>query len=212
MKQPRIIVADDHAIFAEGLKRLLETEYEIVAVVHNGDDLVDTACELKPDVILADISMPGLNGIEAARKIMDAGISAKIILLTMHQDVTYATTALDEGVNGYILKIAEPSELLVAIREVLKGHLYVSPSMAAEVFSYRSRGGTDKKDQVTLTSRQQEILRQLAAGKIAKEIAANLELSQRTVEYHKYRMMQELDIHTGAELIQYAIRHGFTSK
>ncbi len=212
MKQPRIIVADDHAIFAEGLKRLLDTEYEIVAVVHNGNDLVTAARKLKPDVILADISMPDLNGIEAARKIMDSGNSAKIILLTMHQDVTYATTALDEGVNGYILKIAEPSELLVAIREVLKGHLYVSPSMAADVFSYRSRGGENQKDQVKLTSRQQEILRQLAAGKIAKEIASNLELSQRTVEYHKYRMMQELDIHTGAELIQYAIRHGFTSK
>ena len=159
MKQPRIILADDHAIFAEGLKRLLDTEYEIVAVVHNGNDLVKTACELKPDVILADISMPELNGIEAARKIMAAGINTKIILLTMHQDVTYATTALDEGVDGYVLKLAEPSELLVAIREVLKGHLYVSPSMAAEVFSYRSRGGTSQKEQVTLTSRQQEILR-----------------------------------------------------
>ena len=209
MKLPRIIVADDHAIFAEGLKRLLDPEYEIVAIVHDGIELVNTACELKPDVILADISMPGLNGIEAARKIMDAGINTKIILLTMHQDVTYATTALDEGVDGYILKLAEPRELLVAIQEVLKGHLYVSPSMAADVFSYRSRGGVDQKDQVKLTLRQQEILRQLAAGKIAKEIASNLDLSQRTVEYHKYRMMQVLDIRTGAELIQYAIRHGF---
>ena len=158
------------------------------------------------------ISMRGLNGIQAARKIMDAGINTKIILLTMHQDVTYATTALDEGVNGYILKLTEPGELLDAIREVLKGHLYVSPSMAAEVFSYRSRGGASQKGQVKLTSRQQEILRQLAAGKIAKEIAANLDLSRRTVEYHKYRMMQELDIRTGAELIQYAIRHGFASE
>ena len=130
----------------------------------------------------------------------------------MHQDVTYATTALDEGVDGYILKHAEPSELLVAIREVLKGHLYVAPSMAGEVFSHRNRGGTSQEGQVKLTSRQQEILRQLAAGSIAKEIAANLDLSQKTVEYHKYRMMQELGIRTGAKLIQYAIRHGFDSE
>ena len=212
MKLPRIILADDHALFGEGLKRLLDPEYEIVALVNNGNDLVEMALELKPDLILADISMPGINGIDAARKIIDAGINAKIILLTMHQDVTYATTALDEGVDGYILKLAEPSELLGAIREVLKGHLYVSPSMASEVFSYRSRGGASQKGQIKLTPRQQEILRQLAAGRIAKEIAANLDLSRKTVEYHKYRMMQELDIRTGAELIQYAIRHGFASE
>jgi DNA-binding NarL/FixJ family response regulator len=208
---PRIIVADDHAIFAEGLKRLLEPEYEIVAIVHDGNGLVTAARELKPDVILADISMPGLNGIEAARQLKDSGVNAKIILLTMHQDVTYATTALDEGVDGYILKHDEPRELLAAIRDVLKGNLYVSPTMAGEVFSYRSRSGAARRSQVKLTSRQQEVLRQLAAGKIAKEIAANLGLSQKTVEYHKYRMMQELDIRTGAELIQYAIRHGFVS-
>ena len=211
MKNPRIIVADDHRIFAEGLKRLLKPEYEIVAIVHDGHDLVTAARELKPDVILADISMPGLNGIEAARKIMDTGVDAKIILLTMHQDVTYATTALDEGVDGYILKHAEPRELLAAIREVLKGHLYVAPSMAGEVFSNRSRSGANRKSQFKLTSRQQEILRQLAAGKIAKEISANLGLSPKTVEYHKYRMMQQLDIRTGAELIRYAIQHGFAS-
>ncbi len=189
----------------------LDPEYDIVAIVHNGNDLVNTARDLKPDVILADISMPGLNGIEAARRIMDAGINAKIILLTMHHDVTYATTALDEGVDGYILKHAEPTELLAAIREVLNGHLYVSPTMAGEVFSYRSRSGAARQSQVKLTSRQQEILRQLTAGKIAKEISENLGLSQKTVEYHKYRMMQALDIRTGAQLIQYAIRHGFVS-
>jgi DNA-binding NarL/FixJ family response regulator len=208
---PRIIVADDHAIFAEGVKRLLEPEYEIVATVHNGNDLVTAARELKPDVILADISMPGLNGIDAARQLMASGVNAKIILLTMHQDVTYATTALDEGVNGYILKHDEPTDLVTAIREVLNGHLYVSPTMAAELFSHRSRGGAARRSYVKLTSRQQEILRQLASGKIAKEIAADIGLSQKTVEYHKYRMMQALEIRTGAELIQYAIRHGFVS-
>ena len=212
MKKPRLIVADDHAIFAEGLKRLLDPEYEIVAIVHDGNSLVSSASELHPDLILADISMPGLNGIEASRKIRETGVSTKIILLTMHQDVTYATTALDEGVDGYILKHAEPKDLLEAIREVLKGYLYVSPTMAAEVFSYRSRSDSNRKNQVKLTSRQQEILRQLAAGRIAKEIAANLALSQKTVEYHKYRMMQVLDIRNGAELIQYAIRHGFASE
>ncbi len=211
MKHPRLILADDHAIFVEGLKRLLEPEYEIVAIVHNGNDLVKSVRELKPDVILADISMPGLNGIEAARQIIDSGLNARIILLTMHQDVTYATTAMDEGVDGYVLKHANPSELLVAIREVLKGQSYVSPTMAGEVFSYRNRSGAAGQCQVKLTSRQQEILRQLTAGKIAKEISANLGLSQKTVEYHKYRMMQSLDIRTGAQLIQYAIRHGFVS-
>lgn len=208
MKKMRFIIADDHKIFAEGLKRLIEPEYEVVAVVHDGDELVSAALELRPDVILADISMPGQTGIQAAKKIIDSGLDVKIIMLTMHENVAYATTALDDGVDGFILKHAAPSELLVAIAEVLQGNTVISPKIATAVFMNRNSRGSVQLHRGALDAKQREILRQLVTGKTAKEIAASLRISRKTVEYHKFRMRHILNVQSTAELIQYAIRHG----
>ena len=211
MKRPRIILADDHRMFAEGLKRLLEPDYEIVAMVDNGKDLMATVAEIPADVILVDISMPGLNGIEAARRIIESDMGAKVILLTMHDDVTYVTTALDEGVRGYVLKQAAPAELLAAIKEVLKGSVYVSPSLASQVLYSRRKGDSNQPPTIRLQPRQREILRLLAEGKTAKEIATNLHLATKTIEYHKYQIMRKLNVQTSAQLIQYAVKHGISS-
>lgn len=210
MKKKRFIIADDHEIFAEGLKRLVEPKYEVVAVVHDGNELVSAASKLRPDLILADITMPGQTGIQAAKKIIDSGLDVKIILLTMHVDVAYATTALDDGVDGYVLKHARPSELLEAISEVLQGHIFVSPKMATAVFTDRSRRGPGQPDGSKLDAKQREILCLLASGKTSKEIAADLNISRKTVEYHKARMRHLLNVSSSAELIQYATRHGIT--
>ena len=198
-------------MFAEGLKRLLEPDYEIVAMVDDGKELVATVAQIPADVILVDISMPGLNGIEAARQIIEFNRDAKIILLTMHDDVTYVTTALDEGVRGYVLKQAEPRELLAAIKEVLKGSVYVSPSLASKILSSRRMGGSNQPPTSRLQPQQREILRLLAEGKTAKEIAAHLHLTRKTIEYHKSRIMVQLNVKTSAQLIQYAVKHGITS-
>lgn len=209
MTRPRIILADDHKIFAAGLKRLLETEFEVVAVLEDGESLVSAARELRPDVVVADISMPRLNGIEAARQIMADDPSTKVVLLTMHEEVSYATTALADGVHGYVLKHSDPAELLLAIREALAGRVFVAPALAKDVFR-ASRSKTATKES-KLTPRQRDILRLLTEGLAAKEIAARLHLSRKTVEYHKYRMMQNLGLETSAELIRYAIKAGITT-
>ncbi|MCH6558690.1 MAG: response regulator transcription factor [Nitrospirae bacterium] len=211
MKRPRIILADDHRMFAEGLKRLLEPDYEIVAMVDDGKELVATVAEIPADLILVDISMPGLNGIEAARQIIESNRDAKIILLTMHDEVTYVTTALDAGVRGYVLKQAAPSELLAAIKEVLKGSVYVSPSLASQVLYSRRKGDSNQPPTIRLQPRQREILRLLAEGKTAKEIAAHLHLTRKTIEYHKSRIMLQLNVQTSAQLIHYAVKHGISS-
>ena len=140
MRRPRVMVADDHRIFAEGLKRLLEPEYEVVSIVKDGKSLIAAAKELQPDVIVADISMPGVSGIEAARQILEDNPDARVVLLTMHADIAYATTALSDGVLGYVLKHSEPKELLTAIREALRDRVYVAPTIAGDVFRARRRG------------------------------------------------------------------------
>ena len=189
-------------MFAEGLKRLLEPDYEIVAIVADGEKLVATAAQLPADLILADISMPGLNGIEAARQIIESNRDAKIILLTMHDEVTYVTTALDEGIRGYVLKQSEPQELLVAIKEVLMGSVYVAPSLASQVLYSRRKGDASQPSTVRLQPRQREILRLLAEGKTAKEIAAHLQLTSKTIEYHKFQIMLKRSVRTSAQILQ----------
>ena len=156
MKRRRIILADDHKIFAAGLKRLLEPEFEVVRIVEDGRSLVSSVKELRPDVAVVDNSMPGLNGIEAARRIIDTSPATKVVVLTMHEDVSYATTALDDGVHGYVLKNSDPSELLMAIREALRGRTFVAPAIADAVF--RSQRRRSRREEPKLTSRQREIL------------------------------------------------------
>ena len=212
MNRPRILLADDHRIVAEGLRGLLEPLFEIVGIVEDGRALLVAAEELRPDVIIADISMPLLNGIDAVRQIRKANKDIKVVFLTMNPDVIYAASALEAGALGYVLKHSAPSELITAIHSALKGKTYVTPLLAGEL-RHIHKAGTDQRDDLTgLTSRQREVLQLLAEGHSAKEIAAILNISVRTVEFHKYRMMDNLGITSAAELISYAIRHGIANQ
>ena len=208
MKRPRAILADDHRMFAEGIRRLLEPNCQIIQIVEDGLALVESAKRHQPDLVLADISMPKLNGIEAARQIIELNMNIHVILLTMHDDVTYATTAVEEGIHGYVLKNSDPSELIAAIDAVLGGQRYVAPTLSSSVFDALRTG--DPTDLVKLTSRQRQILRLLAEGKTAKEIGASLDLAQKTAEYHKYRIMELLGFNSTAELVKYAIKQRIT--
>ncbi len=203
MRRPRVLLADDHEIFLDGLERLLLDDYEIVGKVGDGRALVEAALELRPEVIVVDVSMPHLNGVQAARQTKEKGLDAKIVVLTMYDDVEYATEALGVGVQGYVLKHSASAELLRAIREVLKGRTYVTPRIAGEVFATLAKG--ERQAGTRLSLRQREVLQLLVEGQSAKEIAGNLAISQRTVEHHKYGMMESLGLKTSAELIRYAI-------
>ncbi len=212
MMQERIVIADDHRLFAAGLKRLLEPEFEVVRIVHDGLTLVTSVCELEPDVVLVDISMPELNGIDATRRIMQIKPQTKVILVTMHEEVAYATTAIDEGASGYVLKNDDPSELMRAIRQSLLNHVFISPSIAGDVFRGRSNGQTQAQSpDFELSTMDREIMRLLTQGLTGKEIASNLGVSSKTVEYHKYRTMRDLGLKTSAGLIKYAVKHGIGS-
>lgn len=205
MAKARILAADDHRIVAEGLRSLLEPEFELVEVVENGRELVEAHDRVRPDVVVADVTMPLLNGIQAVRKLREQGSQAKFVFLTMHPDVDYATEALDAGASGYVLKHSAPDELVTAVREALAGRTYVTPRIAGEVFDALRHGRPEKRK---LTTRQAEVLQLIAEGKSAKEIAAELDLSPRTVESHKYAMMEQLGVKTTAELVQYAVKSG----
>jgi DNA-binding NarL/FixJ family response regulator len=204
MKKARLLLADDHRIVLEGLRGLLEPEFEITGAVADGPSLVAEARRLSPDVVVADISMPGLNGIEAARQIRAADERIRVVFLTMHADAGYAAGALEAGASGFVLKHSAPQELICAIRDALQGRTYLTPAVAAELKGAKRPGGPA----TGLSPRQREVLQLLAEGKSTKEVAALLTISARTVEFHKYRMMEQLRIKTTAELVQYAIRHG----
>lgn len=209
MKRPRIILADDHRIVIEGLRNLLEPEFELVGTVENGRALMDATKKLHPDVVVADISMPLLNGIEAVRQIKKNDPAVKVVFLTMHPDVTYAAEAFDAGASGYVLKHSAPSELVTAIHEVLKGRTYVTPMIAGELIETYKKGDNVRNVEISkLTTRQREVLQLLVEGKSAKEVAGILNISTRTVEFHKYKMMEMLGIKTSAELVQFAIKNG----
>jgi DNA-binding NarL/FixJ family response regulator len=212
MNPPRVLLADDHKIVLEGLKNLLEPEFELVGTVEDGRALLDAANNLHPDVIVTDISMPLLNGIEAVRQIKKVSPHIKVVFLTMHPDASYAAEALEAGASGYVLKHSAPEELVNAINESIKGKTYVTPMIAGEMLESFKDGSHKRNDALTkLSARQREVLQLLSEGKVAKEVAALLNISKRTVEFHKYKMMDVLGIKTSAELIQYAVRHGIVS-
>lgn len=212
MKKARLLLADDHKIVLEGLKSILESQFDLIGMVEDGRALVSAADELRPDVVVVDVSMPLLNGIEAAHQIKMMDDRIKIVFLTMHPDVTYARRALDAGASGYVLKTSASTELVTAIQEVLWGRTYISPVIAGELIeSYRTGVHDQKSIFHKLTTRQREVLQLLAEGHSAKKIADILSISPRTVEFHKYRMMDELNIGTSAELVQFAIKHGIVS-
>jgi DNA-binding NarL/FixJ family response regulator len=211
MSKPRILIADDHKIFAEGLKRLLGEDFEITGVVEDGRQLVDAAEKLRPDAVVVDISMPLLNGIDAVRRVKKVHPEIKVVFLTMHPDVAYAVSAFKEGASGYVLKNSAPDELITAIREGLKGRTYVTPLIAGKLlrtYQSGSQPGTETDGSPRLSSRQREVLQLLAEGHSAKGIATILNISAKTVEYHKYRMMEDLGAKTTAELIRFAVKRG----
>ena len=211
MKPPRrVLLADDHPIVIEGLRRVLEPDFEMVGEVADGHALVAAAERLRPDIIIADISMPLLNGIEAARQIRKIDRKVKIVFLTMHPDVTYASEALSAGGSAYVLKSSAGAEILEAIREALSGRLYVSPSINKEVVLIQmARAG--RGNQPELTRRQREVLHLVSEGRSSKRMAEILHVSPRTIEFHRRSIMKMLALHTTAELVQYAIKHGIVS-
>jgi DNA-binding NarL/FixJ family response regulator len=205
----RILLADDHRIVAEGLKSILADQFELIGVVEDGRKMVEAARASVPDLIVADVNMPLQSGIEALEQLRKEGLDIPVVFLTMHRDTEYATQALEAGAAGYVLKHAAPEELVQAVRVALEGGTFVSPALAGELFHARKARSRDNDERrVTLSERQREILRLLADGRSAKEIAKALDISSRTVEFHKYKTMETLGLKNSAELIQFAIKQG----
>ncbi len=210
MRKPRVLLADDHRIVAEGLQHLLSADFDLVAIVEDGPSMIEATKRLRPDVIVADISMPGMSGLDALRALRKEVPEVRVVFLTMHGELAYARRALAEGALGFVIKHSASDELVLAIRSALEGRTYVTPALAGELF--RTPGREKPRAPVeTLTARQREILQLLAAGRSAKEIAAILGISSRTVEFHKYRMMETLGLHSSAELVTFAIKQGIVS-
>jgi DNA-binding NarL/FixJ family response regulator len=205
----KVLLADDHAIVAEGLATLLKDHFDLVGVAGDGSDLIDLARKLRPDVIVADISMPVVSGLEALRRLKAARSNAKVIFLTMHADAQLATEAFRAGASAYVLKQSAGEELIAAIQEVLQGRTYLTPLMTKDVIANFTE---TTPPAVKLTPRQREVLRLIAEGRRMKEIAAILELSTRTVETHKYEMMRGLGVESTAELVRYAIQIGLVAR
>jgi DNA-binding NarL/FixJ family response regulator len=207
-QRARIILADDHTLVAEACKRLLEPEFEVVGIVKDGRALLRAYAELQPDLVVADISMPLLNGIDAAEQIRESSPKARIVFLTMNTDRELAARALRAGARGYVLKVSAASELVKAVRAAFSGSQYISPVLTkADVPHFLGRHQPDPKEK-SLTSRQREVLQLLAEGLSMKEVAAVLNVATRTVAFHKYRIMDMLELKTNADLVQYAIRVG----
>jgi DNA-binding NarL/FixJ family response regulator len=205
----RLLLADDHTLLLEGIRLMLEPEFELVGSVEDGQALLTAAKTLKPDVILLDISMPVLNGIDAAHQLRKILPSAKLIFLTMHADADYVTEAFRAGAAGYLLKRSAASELLTAIREVLNGNHYVSPLVTRNALDMLiTSKNNESKFSDRLTARQREVLQLVAEGRTRKETATALGISVKTVEFHKAAVMRQLNLKTAADFTLYAIEHG----
>ena len=209
MKRSRVLIADDHSMVIDGLRALLEPEYEVVGAVNDGRAVLPEVRRLQPDVVVIDISMPLLNGLDCARQLRDAGCTAKILILTMHPDATLAQEALAAGASGYVLKSSPGSELKAALGDVLRGRIYLSAAVTRDMDEVMGRMTSIHEDVwARLTLRQREVLQLLAEGKAHKEVANVLNISVKTAEYHKYAILDKLGLKSNAELVQYAIRHG----
>lgn len=207
MPRTRVLLAEDHTVVAEGLQALLKDAFELVGTVHDGRALLDAAERLRPEVIVTDISMPELNGLDAIRRIKRQLPNTKLVVLTMHRDTQLAVNAFRAGASGYLLKVSPVEELVNAIRQVMNGQFYVTTLLSKDLFSILAEAAVKlPQDKPPLTQRQREVLQLIAEGRTMKEIAAALDISPRTAESHKYETMQILGVTTTAELIQYAIR------
>ncbi len=208
MKRPRILLADDHKLMAEALQHLLQTDFDVVGTVSDGRALIRAAAELKPELVVVDIGMPLLNGLDAADQLKALQPDIKIVFLTQNREPRYAVEAFRRKASGYLLKDSAASELTTAIREVLQGRSYVSPLIAKGMLDHALNPAPGDPGARELSPREREVLQLLAEGKSMKEVAAFLDISPRTVEFHKYRVMELLGVRTNAELVQYAIKHG----
>jgi DNA-binding NarL/FixJ family response regulator len=212
VSRPRVLLADDHRVVSEGLKRLLADDFELGEMVEDGRALVAAARKLRPDVIVADITMPHLNGIDALVHLKKDNPRVKVVFLTMHQDPAYARRALEAGAVGFVLKHSAPAELVMAIQAALKGQTFITPALTGDVLRQAQHGSRETNGPVqSLTPRQREVLQLLAEGRSAKEIAEMLAISPRTVEFHKYQMMEAHGLHSSAELIHFAIKQGIVT-
>jgi DNA-binding NarL/FixJ family response regulator len=204
----RILIADDHNLVAELCKKLLETEFDVVGTVGDGRALVRAAAELKPDVVVVDVAMPILNGLDAGRQVKQMLPAVKLIYLTMNPDVEVAAEAFRRGAHGYLLKTCAAAEMVLAVRDVLRGKSFISPALPRDTIDFlRKQDKNMVKEDERLTQRQREVLQLLAEGKVMKEVSNILHMSTRTVAYHKYRMMEVLGAKTTAELVKYAIKN-----
>jgi DNA-binding NarL/FixJ family response regulator len=202
--KPKIILADDHRILADGLASLLSPYFDLLSVVFDGLALLDEVRKLNPDIVVADIEMPTFTGMDALHQIKKEGMKSKVIFLTMHAEPQVVRAALDAGASGYLLKESAGEELITAIREVMKGHIYISPAITKELLAIINE--PNQKSRQQLTPRQRQVLLLIAEGQTMKEVAAILKISARTVETYKYEMMRNLGVKTTAELIRYAVR------
>ncbi len=204
----RILIAEDHNLVAELCKRLLETEFDVVGVVGDGRALVRAAAQMKPDVVVIDIAMPILNGLDAGRQLKAILPAVKLVYLTMNTDVEVAAEAFRQGASGYLLKTCAASDIVLAVRDVLRGKSYISRALPRETIDFLRRQDRELMDErELLTERQREVLQLLAEGKVMKEVGDILHMTTRTVAYHKYRMMEVLGAKSNAELIKYAVRN-----
>jgi DNA-binding NarL/FixJ family response regulator len=211
MRRTTVLIADDHAIVAQGIASLLKDHgFEVVGTVGDGHLLIDAATRLRPDVIVTDVSMPGLSGLDVLDRLKGAHADTRVIVLTMHNDADLATRALRAGASGFLLKHSAGEELVGAIQDVLQGRVYLTPAVTRAVMERMQAPAAPSGPE--LTARQVEVLRLIVEGRRMKEIAASLNLSTRTVEAHKYEMMQALDVHSTAELVRYAIEHHLIGK
>jgi DNA-binding NarL/FixJ family response regulator len=204
----RILIADDHNLVAELCKRLLETEFDVVGVVSDGRALLRSAIELKPNVIVLDIAMPVLNGLDAGRQVKEMLPAVKLVYLTMNPDADVAAEAFARGASGYLLKTCDAAEMVLAVREVLRGKTYLSKSLSRDMIDsvrWQHKELVNKEER--LTDRQREVLQLLAEGKVMKEVGGILHMTTRTVAYHKYRIIEVLGAKSNAELVKYAIRN-----
>lgn len=208
MKFPRVLIADDHALVLEAIRTLLEPQCEVVATVTDGRALVESAVMLKPDVVLIDIAMPLLNGLEAVRQLKAKMPKVKLVCLTMNEDSEIGAEAMRAGASGYLLKKSAASELFHAIQEVLKGRSYITPEIARGMQETFIRDPRQVTRRTVLTSRQREVTQLLAEGKSLKEAAHLLNVTPRTVAFHKYQIMAEMKLKSTAELVRFAIKNG----
>ena len=206
----KILLADDHTIVRQGLKLILsaQTDLEVVGEAANGREAVDLAQKLRPDLVLMDVAMPELNGIEATRRMVEANSRVKVLVLSMHKEAVYVREILRAGARGYILKDAIDTELLSAIRSVAKGDGYISPAVSGALLNDYRKDVTDPVD--LLSGREREVLQLIAEGKTNKEIATRLNLSVYTVDSHRGKIMEKLNLHSTGELVRFALKHGLS--